>query len=201
MKTISALKRKVDELSERRQAHGLEDDDLEELRGAFRDIADLAAKTNQPTDACVALANLCMLLANESPAEVITLAEKFFLLRSASNDWLKMHVEDALSVAYNHLLDEISARQHRARSIALSKKILDSNEQEEAVVRFWTLHAAFRYADIQIPRDEQYAVSLHDGQDLADWLSEKMQISTADVQPTFWSVRYKRSSILPRRNG
>jgi hypothetical protein len=184
MKTMSALKSQVETLSSRRQAQGLADDELQELCEAFQEIADLAAKQKHPRNECEALANLCMLLATENPEKAIALADRFFTLSLASNDWLNMHVEDALSVAYNRLSDGISARQHRARAIEISQKVHNSEDYDQATVMFWTLHAAFRYADTQLPPDERYAISLG-SQSLSEWLSDKTQISTHDVQPAF----------------
>ncbi|MGE0279038.1 MAG: ABC transporter ATP-binding protein [Rhizobiaceae bacterium] len=184
MKTMSALKRHAELLDGRRQAQGLEADEFQELLETFHEIADLAAKQKHPRDECEALANLCLFLAAEKPEEVVVLAERFFALSLASNDWLNMNVENALSVAYNRLSDEISARQHRARAIEISKNVQNSEDYDYATVLFRNLHAAFQYANTQLPQSERYAISLRD-QSLSEWLSDRAQISTTDVQPTF----------------
>jgi len=183
MIAMEKLKQTIATLSTQRQAHGLDDVDLETLHHSFRAMAELASKHNLAREECEALANLCLLLADKNPNEVISLADRFFALHLMSNEWLQMHVEDALAVAYNHLLDEISARQHRARAIELRKK-LHYEPDAESTVMFWTLHAAFKYADTTIPPDEKYVVKLSAGQDVAGWLAAKSQISISDVLPS-----------------
>jgi hypothetical protein len=183
MLSIDDLKHKIQLLSKKRHTQALDAEDEKIFLDSFRELADIASKHNSPRDECEALTNLCALLADENPEEVIILAERFFAVHSGSNEWLRMHVEDALAVAYNHLSDEISAMQHRARALDLGKRV-DSDGDSESLVLSWKLRNAFRYADTKTPIAEQFVVRLRDGQDVAGWLSEKSQISISDVSPT-----------------
>ena len=184
MLSIDTIKENIEKLSNLRRTQRMGDEDLNSFIDSFRELATVAAKHKLVRDECEALTNICVLLSDRNPREVITLADRFFALGSESDEWLRMHVEDALAVAYNHLSDGISARQHRARALELSRKLSSDDKADPALLLAWQLRNAEKYAGTAPPITERFVVRLHEGQDLAGWLSSKSQISINDVSPT-----------------
>jgi hypothetical protein len=151
-----------------------------ESEDCAREVLRCARAVGTPAELESALADLASIVAQKNPDEAISLATEFHSL-SITDDSLRAAVADTLHIAYKSLGNAVRAERQRALAIRLRQE--HGKATGTAGATWQGLMAALRSSATPLAGNEKWAIELK--QPIDEWLSQRTQISLADLAPSF----------------